>query len=183
MSSFEEIESLKRKLYSYEYESKKKPRVRTENASQEKILEKIKMFFNENKCVDELDEKEDFDEVRVVLHNDIEKRKEYLGGLVGCMKGQATKWLYENFIMLAILRNKYKEKNFDGEHSDGEEQLKRELTGFVKEKPAVVIRKVTNFFYIASKCKKNGWHNCNVAPSFWRDINNSNWNELINELK
>ncbi len=155
------------------------------NPTQQEMYEKIRRFFNENVCDNE-SEKEDFSSITsVTLYEEKEKRIKCLEELLATMKGSASSLLYSSFIKLVLLLNLYKKKLDDEENDiDGEEVLKNELSVVIKtkERPSLFIKKSKKFYTIASKCKKNSWKDCNVAPSFWRDIQNDQWGNLLDEL-
>lgn len=121
----------------------------------------------------------------VTLHEEKDRRVNYLKELLPIMKGAASSFLYESFIKLALLNIKYKEKFDDEENEvDGEEKLRVESGSVIttKEKPSTFIKKAKHFHFIAARLKKNSWKDCNVAPSSWRDINSETWSNLLIEL-
>ena len=165
-------------------EEEPKKKKRTPNPTQLEISEKIKTFFNAYVCDDE-SEKEDFGDVFVTLHEEKDRRVNYLRDLLPAMKGTASSFLYQSFIELVLLIIKYKEKFDDEENEvDGEEMLRVELGSVIttKEKPSTFIKKAKNFHFIAARLKKNSWKDCNVAPSSWRDITSETWSNLLIEL-
>jgi hypothetical protein len=166
-------------------QQQQQPVKRTPNASQEMITNKIKDFFNENKWEPGKD-KEDFNGISVNCQMDVAARKKFLSEkILPSLKGKASSSLYRTFIQLVLLIKKYKLSLDDKENDEyGEEILKTELGSLLKttEKPYLYLKKVKNFYTLVSMCKKNTWKDCIIPPSYWRDIDNDHWSELLESL-
>ncbi|CAB4426899.1 unnamed protein product [Rhizophagus irregularis] len=192
----------KKSKKNYESQEKIDKRSKEKYASQDEMANRIIDFFNDNKAV-EGEEVEDFQNFEVTYDIEESNRKILLKSLLDKMTGKASISLYRTVIELLLLRDKYNinydiDDNDDEEDNDedddsydydesskGEKRLLKELKSVITStlRASSVLKISKRFCFIVSKCKKNGWENCKVPPSFWRFISNDSWeNKIVNKI-
>jgi len=90
-------------------------------------------------------------------------------------KGTASTETYRSIIKFIIFPKKFQD-NFD----NGEETMCKELKNVIqtKVKPSQILKKAKNFYFLSSKCKVDAWKNCQIPPSYWRDVTKNVWEQI-----
>lgn len=47
----------------------------------------------------------------------------------------------------------------------------------------VFLKRARRFYFIASHCNKDSQKSCEIAPTFWEEISEKRWDQLLGSLK
>jgi hypothetical protein len=144
------------------------------------MKEEIYKFINEYKSnnQEEIEEFSNFLTPETIWKSDINERKQLLLTYIKRTSGSACEEVYKALIEFAILIKSY-ELN-----SSGSKSLSHELKSIgTKIVPRKIYRRAERFYFCALKTKKDSWKLCKVAPTYWNELTNSEWDKIKSDLK
>jgi len=155
----------------------KKKKKRGDNASQEKIKSKILEFYRDNKpsCDNEVEDFSDFNDFNDCWTDNEGERKLIFQQFLDESKGNASTEAYRSIIKFFLFL-----KLFQDNYDNGEVKMCNELNNVITttEKASRILKKAKNFYFLSSKCKVDAWKNCQIPPSYWRDVTIDVWKQI-----
>lgn len=151
-------------------ESSKKDKPSGKKADQDKIYDKFRTFLINN-IKGERDEKETFVGFsglqREIEENEIQNKLENILNILNIQSGGVS--YYRNLINFYILR------------LNNEKIVKKKIINIINSKgKRSKIKKIANRFYtLAKNCAKDRWMQCDIGPSYFLELKNEKWNELL----
>jgi hypothetical protein len=139
------------------------------------MKEEIINFINECKANnrEEIEEFSGFQTPKTIWKNDINERKQLLSTYIKRTSGSACEEVYKALIEFAILIKSYEV------NSSGSKSMSYELKSIdSKIVPSKFIRRAERFYFCVLKTKKDSWKLCKVAPTYWNELTNCEWNKL-----
>jgi hypothetical protein len=88
--------------------------------------------------------------------------------------GAASQEVYESLIKLVKYELKSKKKGISYK-SD----LKAAFESKTKKPISVILKRSRRAFFILRRCKEDAWKVCNIAPTYWDEITEDSWNQLL----
>lgn len=130
----------------------------------------------------DLDDKENLNFVENFTHKlkmpDSSMMKSFLGKVLKRVQGKATRELYENLITLAYFEIKSLENKID--YITDIKEIWNEMDN--RKHYSTVLKQARRFYYIASNINGNPCEDCDVAPTYWFEVSNDSWNNLLDEF-